>query len=86
MKAELLNEKPALVVSTPCNTLSIPVEIDDDVIHPDDIVSTLKGCDPDRRAQQQWVEDFFSGAVQWQRADDDLTLHSGETTIDLVVD
>ncbi|MBA8816001.1 heat shock protein HslJ [Microbacterium halimionae] len=43
LRAEFMNAQSTLVVTTPCNTLNVAVEIEGDTLTPDSIASTMKG-------------------------------------------
>lgn len=85
LRAEDLGGTPTLVVTTPCNSLNIPVDIRDDALTTVSITSTMKGCDATRSAQQRWVEDFFDAEVQWKRTYTTLTLSKDQVVIEFML-
>ncbi|WP_371400485.1 META domain-containing protein [Kribbella sp. NBC_00662] len=46
--------------------------------------STAKGCEPARRAQDEWLQLFLTSNPTWQLDGDELTLTSAGTTITLL--
>lgn len=82
LKVVFANDTPTLIVSTPCNVLNIPVQIDGEVLHPGSITSTSAGCDPNRTAQQRWVKDFLSTDLRWERTNSNLTLRTENAAVE----
>ena len=74
-----------LVASARCNTMSGSYEMDGGVLRlPEQLVSTMMGCEPDLMAQDEWLSSFLVATPTVQLDGDRLTLTSGDVSIVLI--
>jgi heat shock protein HslJ len=68
-----------------CNSLGAPYSLDGDRIVTDGTGMSMTeiGCDPPRHDQDEWLSGFLTSKPTYKLAGDDLTLRSGDVTIEL---
>jgi heat shock protein HslJ len=72
-----------LSVNAGCNTMAGAwTDADSTLAWEGAVRATLKGCAEDLSAQDQWITDLFTGGMDISSDDADLTLESGEVTIE----
>ncbi|MFG6504550.1 META domain-containing protein [Microbacterium sp. P05] len=80
-EAQSVDQAVMIVVDTPCNTLTLDSPFSDGVIVVEETAATLKGCDPQSTAKQNWVEAFFGSSVTYERTGTELILRNGRAEV-----
>jgi heat shock protein HslJ len=77
-------EREELSWNAGCNSFGAEAEISEAQLLVDRIGGTLMGCPGTLGRQEALITGFFEGDPEWELNDDELTLTSGDTTIELV--
>ncbi|WP_125613032.1 hypothetical protein [Specibacter cremeus] len=79
-----MNGTQSLVMTTPCNTLNVPIMLTNTLITPDAaaIVSGTQGCLGSNGDDEAWVHAFLSHPIAYSRVNTTFTLTNEAGTIE----
>ena len=80
------NGTPTLVVMTPCNPVSVPVEIDGRRLTPraQEMIVGNMGCIDEASQHEGWARTFLAQPMTYELAGDQLTLSTANASIVLI--
>lgn len=72
------------IIDTPCNTVDMPVDLHDGVLHPDaeNMAATAMGCLGEAGAREQWATAFFSQTMRVAQTAHTLVVTTSGAEID----